>query len=377
MITLQIDTARSWRGGQNQVLITARGLRARGHRVVVMAHPEGELRRRLEPDFEVLALAPRGEVDLKAAWRLAGALRTLQPDIVHAHDPHGVAVAAAALPIGGLARRPPLVAARRVDFHLKTNSFSRWKYRQVDAFLASSDAIRAMLVEDGVPAGRVATVHEGVDVDRIAAVAPLDLHGEYWFPRGAPIVGNVAALVPHKGQKHLIDAAAVVVRQVPHARFVVLGEGELRQELEQRIRHLKLDQHVLLDGFRADVLARLKAFDIFVMSSVTEGLGTSLLDAMAAARPIVATRAGGIPEVVEDGVTGLLVPPGDGPALAAAILSLLADEDWRRRLGEAGLARARSRFSAERMVSETIAAYERLLAGRTLAADTPDPRPAP
>lgn len=375
MITLQIDTARRWRGGQNQVLLTARGLRALGHRVVVMAHPEGELRRRVEGEFEVLALAPRGEVDLKAAWRLASALRGLQPDIVHAHDPHGVAVAAAALPISGPARRPPLVAARRVDFHLKANSFSRWKYRQVDAFLTSSDAIRVMLIEDGIPAERVATVHEGVDLDRIAAIAPLDLHREYWFPPQAPIVGNVAALVPHKGQKFLLEAAAIVVREVPHARFVILGEGELRQELEQRIRHLKLEQHVVLAGFQADVLARLKAFDLFVMSSVTEGLGTSLLDAMGAARSIVATRAGGIPEVVEDGVTGLLVPPADGRALATAILALLHDEGRRRRMGEAGLARARQHFSAERMVSETVGAYDRLLAGRSLAEDTSSPRP--
>ena len=182
--------------------------------------------------------------------------------------------------------------------------------------------------------------------------------------------------MPHKGQKYLLDAAAIVVREVPHARFVILGEGELRQEIEHRIRHLKLEQHVLLAGFRADVLARLKAFDIFVMSSVTEGLGTSLLDAMGAARPIVATRAGGIPEVVEDGVTGLLVPPADGRALAGAILALLADERGRRRMGEAGLARARQHFSAERMVSETAAAYERLLAGRTLAGDSQGPRPA-
>ncbi len=370
MITLQIDTARGWRGGQNQVLLTARGLRARGHRVVVMAHPEGELRRRVEGEFEVLALAPRGEVDLKAAWRLAGALRALEPDIVHAHDPHGVAVAAAALPISGLARRPPLVAARRVDFHLKANSFSRWKYRQVDAFLTSSDAIRAMLVEDGIAPERVTTVYEGVDVDRIAAIDPIDLHGEYWFPAQAPIIGNVAALVAHKGQRYLLDAAAIVVREVPHARFLILGEGELRQELEHRLRHLKLDQHVLLAGFHTDVLARLKAFDIFVMSSVTEGLGTSLLDAMAAARPIVATRAGGIPEVVEDGVSGLLVPPADGPALAAALLALLADQPRRRRMGEAGLARARQRFSADRMVSETVAAYERVLASRSHAADS-------
>jgi glycosyltransferase involved in cell wall biosynthesis len=108
------------------------------------------------------------------------------------------------------------------------------------------------------------------------------------------------------------------------------------------------------------VLSLHKAFDLFVMSSVTEGLGTSLLDAMAAARPVVATTAGGIPEVVVDGETGFLVPPRDHEAMAASIVRLLKDEDLRRRMGQAGLARAHARFSAERMVQETVRVYERV-----------------
>ncbi|HEX7485020.1 MAG TPA: glycosyltransferase, partial [Vicinamibacterales bacterium] len=338
MFSLQIDTARSWRGGQNQVLLTARGLRARGHRVVVVAHPDGELRKRLPADMEVVPLAPRNEVDLPAAWRLARVLRDLQPEVIHAHDPHGVAVAATALSIASLSRRPALIAARRVDFHIKSNSFSRWKYRQVDRFVTASDAIRAMLIEDGVPPDRTVTVHEGIDVDRIVAAEPLNVREEYWFPPHSLIVGNIAALVPHKGQKYLVDAAAIVVREMPEARFLVLGEGELRTSLEQQIKHLHLAQHVVLAGFRADVLAVLKGLDLFVMSSVTEGLGTSLLDAMAADRAVVATRAGGIPEVVVDGETGLLVPPRDARALAAAILELLRDGTRRRQLADAGFA---------------------------------------
>ena len=120
--------------------------------------------------------------------------------------------------------------------------------------------------------------------------------------------------MPHKGQRHLIDAAALVVQHVPDARFVIAGEGELRPALERQIQEHHLEKHVMLPGFRPDVLSLHKAFDIFVMSSVTEGLGTSLLDAMACGKPIVATTAGGIPEVVEDGVTGLLVPPRDHAA---------------------------------------------------------------
>jgi glycosyltransferase involved in cell wall biosynthesis len=267
-----------------------------------------------------------------------------------------------AISIGAPARRPAIVAARRVDFHLKTNSFSRWKYRQVDCFICASEAIRTMLLGDGIPADRAVTVHEGVDVERVAAIQPARPHETHWFPAAAPIIGNVAALVPHKGQKYLVDAAAIVVREVPRARFLVLGQGELRNALQEQIRDLGLRQHVLLAGFRTDVLALVKSMDVFVMSSVTEGLGTSLLDAMAAARPVVATMAGGIPEVVQDGVTGLLVPPRDARALAEAILSLLRDEDRRRRMGEAGLARVRQHFTMEKMVSETVAVYERVLA---------------
>jgi glycosyltransferase involved in cell wall biosynthesis len=369
VFSLQIDTARTWRGGQNQVLLTARGLQARGLRVAVVVHPEGELRQRLPADVQVIPLAPRSEVDLPAAWRLSRVIRDLRPEVVHAHDPHGVAVAATALSIASPVPRPALVAARRVDFHLRANSFSRWKYRQVDRFVCASNAIRAMLLEDGIPADRAVTVHEGVDIDRILAVEPLNVREEYWFPPHSLIVGNIAALVPHKGQKYLVDAAAFVVRELPETRFLILGEGELRGALEQQVKHLHLSQHVVLAGFRADVLGVLKGLDLFVMSSVTEGLGTSLLDAMAATRPVVATRTGGIPEVVAHGETGLLAPPRDGKALAEAILQMLQDGPGRRRAAEAGFARVRERFSVGRMVEQTLAVYADA-AGTSRAAGT-------
>jgi glycosyltransferase involved in cell wall biosynthesis len=271
-------------------------------------------------------------------------------------------MAGIALSMSTLPSPPPLLASRRVDFHLKGSSLSRWKYRQVDCFICASEAIRQILVADGVPEDRTVTVHEGIDLERVEAAPAAKLHEELWLPHHAPLVGNVAALVPHKGQRHLVEAAALVVRQVPDARFVIAGEGELRQALERQIREHHLEKHVLLAGFRPDVLSVHKAFDLFVMSSVTEGLGTSLLDAMACAKPVVATTAGGIPEVVADGETGLLVPPRDQHALAEAIVRLLNDAALRQRLGGAGLARVRERFSAERMVRETLGVYARLTA---------------
>jgi glycosyltransferase involved in cell wall biosynthesis len=374
MFSLHIDTARSWRGGQNQVLLTVNGLREIGQRAALVAHPEGELRRRAEEGLELIPIAPRIEMDLSAAWRLSRVVRRLRPDVLHAHDPHGVAMAALALSIGAGAgvpggRSPALVASRRVDFRLKDNSFSRWKYRQVDCFIAASNAIGELLIGDGIPATKVVTVHEGIDLDHVKAAPIVNVHEQFWLPHHAPVVGNIAALVPHKGQRYLIAAAALVVRHVPDARFVILGEGELRDHLERQVHEHHLEKHVLLPGFRTDVLGCLKSFDIFVMSSVTEGLGTSILDAMACRRPVVATMAGGIPEIVDDGKTGVLVPPRDSSALADAIVRLLNDGPLRSRMGDAGLARVTERFTVERMVRETASVYARL-AGKAHAADT-------
>ena len=360
MFSLHIDTARTWRGGQNQVLLTVLGLRALGHRTLLVAHAAGELRQRAQEGLDVFPLAPRTEMDLGAAWKLSRLIKQLRPDVLHAHDPHGVAMAALALSMSTQLAKPPLLAARRVDFHLRGSALSRWKYRQVDCFVCASDAIRAMLVGDGVPGPRAITVHEGIDVARAEAAPPADLHAEYWLPHHAPIVGNVAALVAHKGQRHLVEAAALVVQKVPDARFVIAGEGELRPSLERQIKEHHLEKHVVLAGFRPDVLSVHKAFDLFVMSSVTEGLGTSLLDAMACGKAIVATTAGGIPEVVKDGETGLLVPPRDPAALARAIIALLTDDHARRTMGAAGLERVRERFSVERMVQETLRVYQRV-----------------
>jgi glycosyltransferase involved in cell wall biosynthesis len=262
-----------------------------------------------------------------------------------------------------------LVASRRSEFRLARHSFSRWQYSQVDGFLAISRAVRDRLVADGIPARKIEVVHEGVDVERGAAAPSGNVHAALFLPTHAPVVGTVGALVAQKNHHTLIDAAALVVRAVPDARFVILGDGELRPALEEQIRHKHLERHVFLAGFRADVPELMKDFDVFALSSIQEGLCTSLVDAMAAAKPAVATAVGGVPEVVADGETGFLVPPRDHPALAEKIVRLLTDEPLRRRMGEAGLARARRLFTVERMVEQTAAVYERL-GGRSLAAGT-------
>ena len=365
--SVHIDTARTWRGGQNQVLQLVTGLAGVGQPAVLVAHEGGELRRRAEEGLRFFGFSPRSEFDAQAGWQLGKILADVQPDVVHAHDPMGVALAAMAIRMQKPAREPLVVAARRVDFHLKRHAFSRWKYRQIDVFVAASRVIASILVDDGIPKERIEVVHDGVNVDFIDRQPMVDAHGAFWLPAGAPVVGNVAALAGHKGQKHLVAAAAKVIRKVPDARFLIVGEGELRGALERQIKDLGLQHHVFLTGFRDDALGLVKSFDLFVMSSVTEGLGSAVLEAMACRRAVVATRAGGIPEAVVDGETGTLVAPHVEGAMAEAIVALLEDPARRQQLGEAGRRRVEADFSVDRMVERTLAVYDRRLAGRSSA----------
>lgn len=364
--SIHVDTARTWRGGQNQVLLTVTGLSAEGHPAVLVANKRGELARRAarraEEGLRFVPFSPRSEFDVRAGWQLARVIGDVRPDVLHAHDPHAVALSALALKMPMAGPKVPLfVASRRVDFRLQQHAFSRWKNHRVDLWIAASAVIAGLLERDGISADRIRVVHEGVSLSQIDKVPAVDAHAAFFLPHNAPLVGNVAALVPHKGQKHLVAAAARVVREVPDARFVILGEGELRHALEHQIKELGLERHVILAGFRPDVIGLIKSFDIFVMSSVMEGLGTSILDAMTCGKPVVGTRAGGIPEAVRDEETGLLVPPHDEKAMAAAIVRLLKDPGYAATLGASGRQRAAEYFSVERMVTDTLRAYEQAL----------------
>jgi glycosyltransferase involved in cell wall biosynthesis len=257
-----------------------------------------------------------------------------------------------------LAPRVRLVATRRVDFPLR-GALSRRKYRGCDRVIAVSRAITGVLVAGGIEADLIRLVYEGV-ADRAPSPGGAQALRSLGVPEGAPVVGNVAALTGHKDHATLIEAAGLVLRARPETRFVIVGEGPLRRELEARVREGGLAGRVAFAGFRDDVDRLLPAFDVFCLSSQLEGLGTSVLDAMAFGRPVVATAAGGIPEAVEDGVTGRVVPVRDPVALARALLDVLRDPEARRAMGDAGRQRFLARFTADRMAEETLRVYAEL-----------------
>jgi glycosyltransferase involved in cell wall biosynthesis len=298
----------------------------------------------------VRALPFRGDLWPPAIVGLARLLRRERPAALLLHDPHAVSAGLAA---GWLAGRPATIAVRRVDFPLRSR-LSRAKYRSCGRVIVVSRAIGRVLEGCGVPPAHLRLVYEGV-AERPAAPGGRAALAELGIPEHAPVVLNVAALTTHKDHWTLLAAAQRLRSLVPEARVVIAGEGELRQALEARARALDLAGRVVFAGFRTDLDRLLPASTVFCLSSHLEGLGTSLLDAMAFGLPVVATAAGGIPEAVLDGVNGRLVPPRDPAALAAALAAIIGDEDRRRSYGAAGRQRFLERFTADHMVAETLA----------------------
>lgn len=356
MRILHVDTATEWRGGQNQIVVTAEGQKALGHEVLVFANASGQLAERsLAAGLAVhRAAVGRGDLSPRTIGAIGDATGAFAPDVIHVHESHGLV--GALLAARRAAPRPLVVASRRVDFSL--GFVSRLKYGRLDRILAVSRAVREVLIAGGLSAERVVLVHEGVK-DRPPAPGGREALAALGVPAGAPVIGNVAQLVDHKDHATLLRAAAIVLKARPETRFVICGDGPLREELLAQARSLGIAEHVIFAGFRGDLDALIPAFDIFCLSSHLEGLGTSVLDAMCFGIPVVATRAGGIPDSVVDGETGRLAPPRDHQALAAALSEVLASPEIRARYGAAGRARFAKEFTSAAMVEATLAAYGR------------------
>lgn len=266
---LHVDSGATWRGGQNQVLLAARGMAERGHAVTVACQPGGALEARLRDyGLRTRALKIRSDLAPGAALRLARACRDLRPDVVHTHDAHAATAAALASLVGPT---PWLVATRRVDFAL-AGATARWKYRRCARVIAVSQAVRAALERDGLASERLRLVHDGVS-DRPAQPGGREALRALGVPEDAFVVGNIAALTDHKDHATLVDAAAEVVGRLPQTHFVIVGEGELRAGIERRIQERGLARHVFLAGQRDDVDRLLPAFDVFCLSSHMEGFG--------------------------------------------------------------------------------------------------------
>lgn len=361
MRVLHLDTGGSWRGGQQQVLYLNRELARLGVECLLACTGGGELEKRAAKEgLNVRGLPLRGEWDIGSAFSVSRLLKNFGATHLHLHSSHAQGIGMIAAKISGFRN---VVVTRRVDFPIRRHLANRWKYGTgVARFIAISRAIAKELESFGIEKGRIRLVHSGVDPNRAAPGAGEAFRRELGLKPGQPLVGNIAHLADHKGQRYLIEAIPEVLKSVPDARFVVVGEGELEEELKRLASGLGLGDRLVFTGFRDDVDAIMDALDVFVMSSTMEGLGTIVADALAARRAVVATRAGGIPEIIDDGADGLIVPPRDSAALSQAIARLLLDGGLRARLGEAGRAKVLRSFSAEATARGNLEVYRELIA---------------
>jgi len=261
-----------------------------------------------------------------------------------------------------------LAVAHGYDFSLSRMHL----YRRIDLvtlrrfprIVAVSDALRAELIAGGLSSARIRVIPTAIDVGRFAEGAG-DRGAEWrrrWAEPGAPVVATVGRLYRQKGLTYFLESAAQIHRVAPQVRFWIAGEGVLRDRLAARIRHLGLEGVVTLLGQQRDVAAIMAASDVFVMPSLGEGLSNVLLEAMALARPVVATRVGGTPEVVRDGETGWLVPPREPAALAAAVLQVLRDPGLAARVGAQGRDLVADRFSAASVAAQMAEVYREVTA---------------
>lgn len=358
MKILHVEGGRHLYGGAFQVLHLLRGLAARGHDNLLACPRDCALARAAEPVARVCGLPMHGDADLLMAVRLRRLIRATHPDLVHLHSRIGADV------MGGLAARltgVPVIHTRRVD-----NPEPPWrvalKYRLHDRVIAISEGIGQVLTGEGLPETKLRIVRSAVDwesyarpCDRGAILARLGL------PADALLIGVIAQLIPRKGHRFLIEALPSLIETNPslHARF--FGQGPLADDLRRQIADRGLAERVQLAGFRDDLTEILPCLDLVVHPVLMEGLGVSLLQAASAGVPIVASRAGGIPEAVREGENGLLVPPGDVPALRAAIGDLLVDPVRRRVLGAGGQALMAREFSLDAMVEGNLAVYRELI----------------
>jgi len=363
MKILHIIESPSWTGAMAQTLELMRGLKSRGHAVTLASKPGSILWDRAgESGIERLAIETRSELNPVAAAKLAFHVLTRGVDIVHAHRAHAHSLGL----LTSLLTGRPLVVSRRVSFRPKDNVGSRLKYRTrlVNRIVAVSQAVKDVLVDCGVAEEKVVVIYSGSD----AGVYSPDIDGrpvrrELGVPEGVPLIGKVANYYHGwKGHDTFLDAASIVLRSRSEVVFLLVGHLTDDEKMTEMVEERGLSEHVLLAGHRDDVPRVLAALDVSVnCPRAGEGLSGAVRESLAAGKPVIATDVGGNRELVRNEETGLLVPPDDPEALAAAMLRLLDDRDLARRLASAGAGFVRENLSVERMVGETERLYVEIL----------------
>ena len=374
MKSLHLDTQPDWRGGQHQILLALRGLRARGHQAELLARRNSPLARHAAAeDFVVHAISNRF-VRFDAVRQLRRILKQHRFDIVHAHDPHGLTAAY----LAGAHKRSALIVHRRVTFPIQRGRWPLKRYQAARRIIAISRFVADRVTEAGLDASRIGIVYDGVEIPHpLAAKSFREMRQEtrraWSIAESDTVIGCVGYFVEGKGQDALIRAWPAVLQKFPLSRLLLVGDGPLRSHLENLANESGAASSIIFAGFLEDISAAYRAMDVFVFPAKMEGLGSSLLLAMAHGLPVIAADSGGVPEVVQDGSNGLLARGIEPEDYVKAISTLLENPSRAAELGTIARDTIEQRFTADRMVEGLIENYETALAEAHARPAPPNP----
>ncbi len=295
-------------------------------------------------------------MDLYSAWKISQITKKYKIDIIHAHTSHAHSLAVLSTFFHSA---PKIVVSRRVSFPPAKNIFSRWKYNRADIILPVSYYVARILKENGIPEEKIHVVRSSIDLSHIN-VSPYK-KSDIAIDENKKILINAGALVPHKDHFTLLKAYSIIRKSFPDTVLLIAGSGPLQNEIQEEICKLNISQDVKLLGHRKDVPQLIKTSDLYISSSWSEGLGTSVLEALACEKPVVATEAGGVSEMVINRETGILVPNRNPQLLAEAIIYMLSHPEEATTMARKGRKHVEDNFTVERMVRETISVYQKLI----------------
>ncbi|MBK8563595.1 MAG: glycosyltransferase family 4 protein [Saprospiraceae bacterium] len=367
MNILHLSTAQSWRGGEQQLAYLIEELELQGiHQTVFcprMSVLESHCRKN---GVDVISFGKTFNLDPLISKKIASIVKSKGITHLHAHDSpsHTFSVMAAAL----FGNNAPIIVHRRVDFPIGKNLLSKWKYNHpsIVKIICVSDFIRKMVLSEIHQTRRLAVVHSGIDLPRFKnpsnTLKTNRLRSEFKIPNNHFLVANIAAIAPHKDYETFLGTAEKLLKSGLPAHFLAIGgDGGEEEKIRYLIQKKSLQDRVLLTGFRNDIPEILPEIDLLLFTSKTEGLGTTLLDAFACKVPVVASRTGGITELVEHGKTGLLCKVGDVDGFAQTVNSILADNPLRQRLAENSFQKVQN-FGKQQMASAILKIYQETLA---------------
>lgn len=351
---LHTESSPGWGGQENRILNECIGLKKLGAKVFILCQPESGLARKAQDaGIEVFTHPMRKSYDIKSIYYTARLICKLNINVVNTHSGKDTYIAGFA---GKLSKKHPLIVRTR---HLALPITSTFSYKYLsDIIVTVSEYVRNYLISRGIKPEKVFTVPTGIDIEKFNPdKVEASLREELGLSKSTPLIGTVAVLRKKKGHHILLEAIPEVLREIPEAIFVFVGDGPQRKNIEEKIKQYGLSKKVIMLGHRNDIPQILNSIDLFVLPTLQEALGTSFLEAMAIGKPVIGSDVDGVREVIDHGVNGYLVPPDNHHLLASAIIKILKNQELAYQMGQEGRKKVENKYTLKHMCENMLNLY--------------------